>query len=58
MQAYKIMINLSPRKIGGIRYVVEVDESKFSKRNYNIGRNVRSPLVVGGIDILTRYVFY
>ncbi|KCZ81970.1 hypothetical protein H312_00613, partial [Anncaliia algerae PRA339] len=58
MQAYKIMINLSPRKIGGIGHVVEIDESKFSKRKYNIGRNIRSPWVVGGIDILTGDVFF
>jgi DNA-directed RNA polymerase subunit M/transcription elongation factor TFIIS len=46
------------QKIGGIGHIVEIDESKFSKRKYNVGRAVRSPWVIGGIDIETRDTFF
>ncbi|KCZ77696.1 hypothetical protein H311_01287 [Anncaliia algerae PRA109] len=52
------MINLRPRNIEGIGHMVEIDESKFSKRKYNIDRNIRSPRVVGGLNILTEDFFY
>ncbi|KCZ77911.1 hypothetical protein H311_01070, partial [Anncaliia algerae PRA109] len=39
------------KKIGGKDRIVEIDESKFSKRKYNIGRNIVSLWVVGGIDV-------
>lgn len=57
-QAYHIMINHRPAKIGGVGHIVEVDESKFSKRKYNVGRTVRSPWVVGGVDINTGDLFF
>ncbi|KCZ76432.1 hypothetical protein H311_02569 [Anncaliia algerae PRA109] len=45
-------------KIGGIIQCVEVYESKFSKRKYNIERVKRSPLIVGGVDIHTVEIFF
>lgn len=45
-------------KIGGRNHRVQIDESKFSKRKYNVGREVRSPWIVGGIDLETREVFF
>ncbi|KCZ78263.1 hypothetical protein H311_00709, partial [Anncaliia algerae PRA109] len=47
----------SNEKIGGIGHIVQIDESKFSKRKYNVGRTVRSPWIVGGIDLNTKRYF-
>jgi transposase-like protein len=46
-----------PKKIGGRGIVVQIDESKFSKRKYHVGRLVRSVWVVGGIDELGETFF-
>lgn len=46
------------KKIGGYGHVVQIDESKFSKRKYNVGRIERSPWVIGGIDLITKDVFF
>lgn len=45
-------------KIGGVNHRVQIDESKFSKRKYEVGRVVRSPWIVGGIDMTTKEVFF
>jgi hypothetical protein len=46
---YEIMRLVKPKKIGGSGMIVQVDESKFSKRNYRVGRLVKSVWVIGGI---------
>ena len=38
-----------PRKIGDEGKIVEIDESKFGKRKYNVGRVVEGQWVFGGI---------
>ena len=43
--------------IGGVGKVVEIDESKFGKRLYNVGRVVRGQWVFGGICRETREFF-
>jgi hypothetical protein len=42
----------------GPGHIVQVDESRFSKRKFEVGRAVRSPWIVGGIDVLTREFFF
>lgn len=37
-------------RIGGEGIIVEVDESKFGKRKYNIGHHVEGVWVVGGVE--------
>ncbi|KCZ81666.1 hypothetical protein H312_00844, partial [Anncaliia algerae PRA339] len=56
--SYVIMRDELNDKIGGPGHVVEIDESKFSKRKYQVGRIVMSPWVVGGIDINTKECFF
>lgn len=56
--SYHIMKDIRPAKIGGVGHVVEIDESMFSKRKYNVGRAVRSLWVVGGIDLMTDDTFF
>jgi hypothetical protein len=36
--------------IGGPGHRVQIDEIKFSKRKYEMGRFLRSPWIVGMID--------
>ncbi|KCZ80787.1 hypothetical protein H312_01794 [Anncaliia algerae PRA339] len=48
---------LGRNKIGGFGHIVEIDESKFSKCKYNVGRLVRSPWIVEGIDLTTNQIF-
>lgn len=48
----------SQRKIGGVGMVVQIDESLFSKRKYNVGRLVRKVWVVGGICYETNETFF
>ena len=43
--------------IGGDGHIVEVDESKFSLRKYNRGRDLRSGWVFGGFDRTTGCFF-
>ena len=45
------------KKIGGEGKVVEIDESKFGKRKYNVGRVVEGQWVFGGICRDTRHFF-
>ncbi|XP_068211699.1 uncharacterized protein [Palaemon carinicauda] len=49
---------LDTKKIGGPGHIVEVDESKFGKRKYNIGHEVKGTWVFGGIDRETRETFF
>ena len=44
--------------IGGENHVVEIDESLFSKRKYNVGRLVLKKWVVGGIDLFNGKSFF
>ena len=44
--------------IGGVGHVVEIDESKFSKRKYNRGRDLRKGWVFGGFDRQTKKCFF
>ncbi|CAG8672784.1 25650_t:CDS:2 [Dentiscutata erythropus] len=41
-----------PNKIGGKDVIVQINESKFSKRKYNHGRRVNRVWVIGGIEII------
>ncbi|KCZ76138.1 hypothetical protein H311_02870, partial [Anncaliia algerae PRA109] len=56
--SYTIIRNASTGKIGGPGHLIEIDESKFSKRKYQVGRIVQSPWVVGAIDIHTHECFF
>eukprot|EP00733_Pompholyxophrys_punicea_P001407 Pompholyxophrys_punicea_v1_NODE_692_length_1452_cov_33.509664.p2 type:complete len:137 gc:universal NODE_692_length_1452_cov_33.509664:490-900(+) len=47
----------NPIKIGGSGMVVEIDESVFSKRKYNVGRARRNQWVFGGICRETKACF-
>ena len=58
MQSFYIMRQLEPNVISGIGSIVEVDESQFSKRKFNVGRVVRSAWVIGGLDINTGDLFF
>ncbi|MGL5707973.1 MAG: transposase [Aeromonas sp.] len=44
--------------IGGEGHIVEIDECKFSKRKFHVGREFKSAWVVGGIDVQTRQTFF
>jgi hypothetical protein len=53
--AGKIMKKENPtRMIGGLGHFVQIDESKFSKRKFHVGRILRSPWIVFGIDYTSR----
>lgn len=41
-----------------MNHIVEIDESLFTKRKYQVGRVVKSPWVVGGIDIISKEAFF
>lgn len=56
--SYVILRGESRSLIGGVGHIVEIDESKFTKRKYNVGRVPRSPWVVGGIDVSTKECFF
>ncbi|RUS73042.1 hypothetical protein EGW08_019206 [Elysia chlorotica] len=43
--------------IGGPEHVVEIDESAFVKRKFNVGRAVRTQWVFGGIDVESKHGF-
>lgn len=56
--SYKLLLRERNQKIGGRGYHVQIDESLFSKRKYNVGREVRKLWVVGGICTETNETFF
>ena len=44
-------------KIGGVGEIVEIDESKFGRRKYNVGRVIEGQWVFGGMSRNTRECF-
>lgn len=44
-------------KIGGSGEIVEIDESKFGKRKYNVGRVIDGQWVFGGVGRKRRVFF-
>jgi transposase-like protein len=52
------LVQLDNEAIGGSGVVVEIDESKFSKRKYNCGRSLREGWVFGGIERQSRKMFF
>lgn len=46
------------KKIGGPGKIVQIDESLFSKRKYNVGRQVKKIWIVGGIQYDSNEVFF
>lgn len=44
--------------IGGEGHIVEIDESLFAKRKYNVGRAVKSGWVFGGLERGSRRCFF
>ena len=47
----------NPVRIGGVGCTVEIDESAFVKRKHNVGRQVRTQWVFGGLDTTTQEEF-
>ena len=47
----------NPVRIGGVGRTVEIDESAFVRRKYNVGRQVRTQWVFGGLDTTTNEGF-
>ena len=47
----------NPVRIGGAGHTVEIDESAFVKRKNNVGRQVRTQWVFGGLDTTTQETF-
>lgn len=56
--SFCVMKNETRKKIGGRGKIVQIDESLFSKRKYNVGREVRKIWIVGGIQYDTNEVFF
>ena len=50
-------LNNSAEKIGGDGQIVEIDESKFGKRKYNVGRVIEGQWVFGGVCRSTKQFF-
>ncbi|CAF3729211.1 unnamed protein product [Rotaria socialis] len=48
---------LHPPTIGGVGHIVEIDESSWTKRKYNVGRVVNNQWVFGGTDRITHECF-
>ncbi|KCZ80111.1 hypothetical protein H312_02495 [Anncaliia algerae PRA339] len=44
-------------KIRDVRHIVEIDESKFSKKKYNVGKVLGSPWIIGFRYYNWRYLF-
>ena len=52
------LLRLDDEMIGGPGIVVEIDESKFTKRKYNVGRSMRDGWVFGGIERESGKLFF
>ncbi|GBM72875.1 hypothetical protein AVEN_171656-1 [Araneus ventricosus] len=52
------LVKDSKEKIGGVRMIVEIDESKFGKRKYNRGKQVDGKWVFGGVERGSKKSFF
>ena len=50
-------LNNSVEKIGGEGEIVKIDESKFGKQKYNVGRVIEGQWVFGGVCRNTKGFF-
>ncbi|KCZ80770.1 hypothetical protein H312_01828 [Anncaliia algerae PRA339] len=55
---FSIMKNEKRNKIGGVGKIIEIDESKFSKKKYNVGRLIKTLKALGGIDVAIGDAFF
>ncbi|KAL1116898.1 hypothetical protein AAG570_005367 [Ranatra chinensis] len=53
----KFYLENHSESIGGPRKIVQIDEGKFGRRNYNRGHFVEGQLVLGGIERDTNKMF-